>query len=188
MTGTGPVVSFDHLMHWVPDLEAAIAAYGELGFTLAPQIGQHPGRGTHNTAWRTGAAYIELIGVRDQAEAEHARGPDWPPIDALLRAGGGAGAFAVLVADVTATVARLREQGLPVTDPRPGSVTRADGTVGEWSLAVLREGPPWRPFFINYGMDPAAWAERWRALGFPRDPWLLDHLVIETPDPDGSAA
>ena len=59
---------FAHLMHWVPDLDQAIKAYGDLGFPVQ-RGGQHPGLGTHNAVWRSPPAYLELIGVRDRSEA-----------------------------------------------------------------------------------------------------------------------
>jgi hypothetical protein len=42
-------MQFDHLMHWVPDLDAAMQAYQGLGFTIQPG-GEHPGVGTRNAA------------------------------------------------------------------------------------------------------------------------------------------
>ena len=47
-------MQFDHLMHWVPSLDAAVADYQALGFTVQPG-GQHPGSGTHNAAHLRGA-------------------------------------------------------------------------------------------------------------------------------------
>src|SRR5215468_3723948 len=61
-----------------------IRDYQVLGFTVQPG-GQHPQFGTHNAAWRLDTRYIELIAVRDEAVAR--AGPDWPEIDATLRAG-----------------------------------------------------------------------------------------------------
>lgn len=180
-------MQFDHLMHWVPDLDAAVRAYRALGFTVQPG-GQHPQFGTHNAAWRLDSRYVELIAVRDEAAARAGQGPDWPEIDATLRAGGGAGAFAILVADVAATVADLRSRGVPVGDPRAGSIRRADGSTGGWQSAVLRDGPRWAPFFINYGLPPGDWAARFRAQGFPKDPWAWHGVTVEVPDPPASAS
>src|SRR5262245_21895231 len=72
-----------------------IRDYQLLGFTVQPG-GRHPRFGTHNAAWRLDTRYIELIAVRDEAVAR--AGPDWPEIDATLRAGGGVGGFGALVA------------------------------------------------------------------------------------------
>ena len=179
------VVQFDHLVHWVPDLDAAIRDYQALGFTVQPG-GQHPQFGTHNAAWRLDTRYIELIAVRDEAAAR--AWPDWPEIDATLRAGGGVLGFGVLVAGVTATVTDLRSRGIRVGDPRAGSIRRADGSTNVWHGASLQDGPGWAPFFINYGLPIGAWAARFREQGFPKDPWALHGVRVEVPDPAASAA
>ncbi len=59
------VVKFDHLVHWVPDLDVAVRDYQALGFTVQ-RGGQHPQFGTHNAAWRLDTRYAELIAVRDE--------------------------------------------------------------------------------------------------------------------------
>lgn len=180
-------MQFDHLIHWVPDLDAAVRDYQALGFTVQPG-GQHPQFGTHNAAWRLDTRYIELIAVRDEPTARTGIGPDWPEVDATLRAGGGAGAFGVLVADVTATVANLRSRGIPVDDPETGSIRRADGSTGVWQSAGLRHGPRWAPFFINYGLPVDQWTARFREQGFPKDPWSLQSVRVDVPDPAASAS
>jgi hypothetical protein len=108
--------------------------YQALGFTVQPG-GQHPQFGTYNAAGRLDTRYIELIAVRDEGVARAGLGPDWPGIDAMLRAGGGALGFGVLVADVTATVANLRSRGVSVGDPQAGSIRRADGSTSVPSSA-----------------------------------------------------
>ena len=105
---------FDHLMHWVPDLDQAIKAYGDLGFPVQ-RGGQHPGLGTHNAVWRSPPAYLELIGVRDRSEAAAAMGAHWPRLEALLASGGGAGRFAVHVENVQAVVDMLQSEGIDVS-------------------------------------------------------------------------
>ena len=135
-------MQFDHLMHWVPDLEAAIQDYQSLGFTIQPG-GEHPGVGTRNAAWRIDARYIELITVHDEGLARTGFGPAWPTIDAMLHAGGGALAFAILVSDVAATVGKLRSRGVNVEDAKTGSIQQPDGSAVTWALAFLSEGPPW---------------------------------------------
>ncbi len=177
---------FDHLVHLVPDLDAATQAYQGLGFTIQPG-GEHPGLGTRNAAWRIDARYIELITVHDAGLARAGFGPAWPAIEATLHAGGGGLGFAVLVSDVAATVTELRSRGVSVTDPQAGSLQRPDGSTFTWELAFLPEGPPWAPFLVNYGVPAEEWPARFRERGFPIDPWSLDHLVVETSDPEASA-
>ncbi len=179
-------MQFDHLVHWVPDLDAAVQAYQGLGFTIQPG-GEHPGLGTRNAAWRIDARYIELITVHDAGVARAGFGPAWPAIEATLRAGGGGLAFAVLVSDVAATVTELRSRGFSYTAARSGSLLRSDGSTVTWTLAFPDEGPPWAPFLVNYGVPAEEWPARFREQGFPIDPWSLDHLVVEAPDPAASA-
>lgn len=180
-------MQFDHLMHWVPDLEAAIQDYQGLGFTIQPG-GEHPGVGTRNAAWRIDARYIELITVHDEGVARAGFGPAWPAIEATLRAGGGALAFAILVSDLAATVAELRSRGVGVEDAQTGSVQQPDGSTVTWALAFLSGGPTWAPFLMNYGVPVDEWSTRFRGPGFPIDPWSLDHVVLEASDPVGNAS
>jgi hypothetical protein len=179
-------MQFDHLMHWVPDLDAAMQAYRGLGFTIQPG-GEHPGVGTRNAAWRIDARYIELITVHDEGVARAGFGPAWPAIQATLGAGGGGLAFAVLVSDVAARVTELRSRGVSVTDAQAGSLQQPDGSTVAWALAFLAEGPPWAPFLVNYGVPAEEWRARFRGPGFPIDPWSLDRVVVEVSDPAASA-
>jgi catechol 2,3-dioxygenase-like lactoylglutathione lyase family enzyme len=180
-------VQFDHVVHWVPSLDAAVRDYQALGFTVQPG-GQHPGSGTYNAAWRLDTRYIELIAVCDEPVARAGIGPGWPEIEATLRAGGGALAFGVLVDDVTATVADLRSRGIRVDDPQAGSIRRTDGSTGVWHYAALQDRPGWAPFFINYGLPIDQWTARSRDQGFPKDPWALHGVTVQVPDPAASAS
>jgi catechol 2,3-dioxygenase-like lactoylglutathione lyase family enzyme len=177
---------FDHLMHWVPDLDAATKDYQDLGFTIQPG-GEHPGVGTRNAAWRIDARYVELIAVHDEGVARAGFGPAWPAIDTTLRAGGGALAFAVLVNDVAATVSQLRSRGVSVEDEQSGSMEQSDGSIVTWALAFISEGPSWAPFFINYGAPVGEWGTRSGGPELPLGPWSLDHIVVEVSDPPESA-
>ena len=178
---------FDHLMHWVPDLDNAIDAYRRLGFAIQ-RGGQHPALGTFNAFWRGGSAYLELIAVKDPAVAAAAFGVQWPRIEALLGSGGGGGRFAVHVENVPQLVDTLRSAGIAVSDPRPGSVTRDDGTTATWTIASVPDSPAWAPFFINYGTSLAQRAEFLRQSESEPFKWHIDRLVIETTDPDASAS
>lgn len=181
------VVQFDHLVHLVPSLDAAVRDYRALGFTVQPG-GRHPGSGTHNAAWRLDTRYIELLAVCDEPVACAGAGLGWPEIEEMLRAGGGALAFGVLVDDVTATVADLRSRGVRVGDPQAGSIRRTDGSTGVWHTASLQDGPRWAPFFINYGSPIDQWTARFQKQGFPKDPWVLHGVTAQVPDPAASAS
>ena len=117
---------FDHLMHWVPDLEAAIARCTELGFP--PQRGGRIGDHLHNGVWvGREMEYVELISVVDLEAWRHgsARPARRLPRGRML-AGGGALQFAFEVDDLAAVVADVRRRGVVCATPRQArSATRA---------------------------------------------------------------
>ena len=84
------ISGIDHLVIAVPELDKAVTAYGELGFTVVPG-GRHP-IGTHNAlvAFEDGA-YLELVAFhRDSPEhpwwaALQDGGIGWPRACALGR-------------------------------------------------------------------------------------------------------
>lgn len=182
---------FDHLLHWVPELDAAAAQYRALGFHVA-EGGQHPGRGTQNMLCHVGLPYVELLGIHDRAQAQRSNlSAMLPSVDALLSAGGGARMFAVSVDDLDATVARLRAAGLALGDVFDGARQRPDGSLVTWRTARLAEGPAWRPFFIEWGAPLAQREADLRRRGIvrsPQDRWGLRHVVVETPDPQAGLA
>ena len=61
----------DHVMICVPDLARGIEQYRKLGFNMY-EGGVHPGKGTHNAIAFNDADYVELLGIRDAAEAKAA--------------------------------------------------------------------------------------------------------------------
>jgi len=74
-----------------------------------------------------------------------------------------------------------------VGDPQAGSIGRTDGSAGVWHTASLRDRPRRAPFFITYGLPAGQWAARFRAQGFPKDPWALLGVTVQVPDPAVSA-
>lgn len=182
---------FDHLLHWVPDPDAAQAQYQALGFHVAPG-GQHPGRGTQNRLCHFGLPYVELLSIHDRAQAERSNlSAMLPAVDALLAEGGGARMFAVSVDDLDATLARLREAGLVLGEVFEGARQRPDGSFVTWRTARLADGPAWRPFFIEWGTPLAEREADLRRRGIlrsPQDRWALQQLVVETPEPQAGLA
>ncbi|NBE53277.1 VOC family protein [Streptomyces boluensis] len=177
---------FDHLLHCVPDVESATAAYAAAGL---PAHANPPYLGFRNGAWRLDARYVEILSVVDRAE--FAGSPfgramtGWMPhVDALLAAGGGALNFAVHVTDVTATTERLRRAGHAVDL----HVFAREGSPVSFAEAVLRDAPPWAPFFITYTPDRQVILDRYSAGRVARGPHDLAGFVIETPEPAASAA
>ena len=184
-----PTFQFDHLLHWVPDLDEATGRFAEHGFVISPG-GRHPG-GTRNAVWlsRASGAYVELITFDDwRARRDGDQNPLVRRVLPLLTAGGGGSHFALAVADLAAFTATLRRHGAPIGDPQPGSIRLEDGTTATWATAQLTEGPAWRPFFIQYDQplqERIAWME---AHGAVYQDFTIDQLVLAVDDPAGDAA
>ena len=103
------LTAIDHLVIAVPDLDAAIKTYRDLGFTVAAG-GRHPGVGTDNAliAFRD-SAYLELVGF-------HEPRPDhrwWAP----LQKGGGLVDFCLQTDDFAGDADRLRRAGVDMGGP-----------------------------------------------------------------------
>jgi catechol 2,3-dioxygenase-like lactoylglutathione lyase family enzyme len=131
----------DHIVIVVRDLEAAIASYGQLGFTVV-RGGKHP-IGSHNAliAFADGA-YIELIAFLEPGVAH--------PWNAALGRGGGLVDYCMATDDLRADVDAFRHAGAAISDPAPLSRERPDGYKLSWVLAI--PGPPWSgvaPFLIE---------------------------------------
>jgi catechol 2,3-dioxygenase-like lactoylglutathione lyase family enzyme len=134
----------DHIVIPVRDLEAAIADYSDLGFTVV-RGGQHTGLNTHNAliAFADGC-YFELIGFLGPPMA----GAHWW-FEALQR-GGGLTDFCVqsdaLEADTTAFCRAGATIGAPFTMSRE----RPDGYRIKWELAASTgDTRGLVPFFIR---------------------------------------
>ncbi|MFQ5830934.1 MAG: VOC family protein [Candidatus Methylomirabilia bacterium] len=127
------ITGIDHIVIVVRDLDAAIASYRGLGFTVVPG-GRHP-VGTHNAliALEDGA-YIELIAFLEPEKPETHRW--WKP----LQQGEGLADFCVGTSDLRAEVGALRQSGVEIDDPAPLTRTRPDGYLLRWVLAIPREG------------------------------------------------
>src|SRR6478672_6520749 len=102
---------FDHFMHWVPDLDEAMALAAARGFPANP--GGRIGELLLNAFWSGRDIYVELISVTDRAAfRERNRGPNGLAREAAMAAGGGGGQFAYAVDDLAATVAAVRSRGI----------------------------------------------------------------------------
>lgn len=135
------LIGLDHIVIAVSNLEAAIASYRDLGFTVIPG-GRHP-VGTYNglISFADGS-YIEII-------AFYRENPDhrwWKP----LQRGGGLVDFCMQTDDLAGDTAKLRNAGVEIDDPVPWSRARPDGYQLKWLLSLARE--PHRgvaPFLIQ---------------------------------------
>ncbi|NEB80370.1 VOC family protein [Streptomyces sp. SID14478] len=183
---SGESPEFDHLLHCVPEVESAVAAYTEAGL---PAHANPAHLGFRNGAWRLGVRYIEILSVVDRAEFAgspygRAMKPMMPFVDDTLAAGGGALNFSIHVTDVAATTERLRRQGHEVellTFAREGSPV-------SFREAFLRDAPRWAPFFVTYTPDRQVILDTYRGGGGNGGTHDLAGFVIETPDPSAAAA
>jgi catechol 2,3-dioxygenase-like lactoylglutathione lyase family enzyme len=130
----------DHLVVVVPELEAAIASYRGLGFTVVPG-GRHP-IGTHNAliAFADGA-YLELIAFFEP-NAQHR----WYQ---RLQQGGGLIDICVQTDDLAGDVQAFRDAGVAIADPRPLSRVRPDGYELLWVLSIPEMHGGVVPFLIE---------------------------------------
>jgi catechol 2,3-dioxygenase-like lactoylglutathione lyase family enzyme len=121
------IKGIDHFVVVVPELEAAIKSYGELGFTVI-RGGKH-NIGTHNAliAFADGS-YIELI-----AFLAPVAGHPW--YDAMSKSGGIVD-FCAQTDDLTADVAIFRRAGIAISDPNGMTRDRPDGYHLSWVLSI----------------------------------------------------
>lgn len=165
--------SIDHIVVVVPELEAAIGSYSELGFTVV-RGGRH-NIGTHNAliAFADGS-YIELIAFLHPVE-QH-------PWYKLLAAGGGLTDFCVATGDLRADVDAMRRAGVSIGDPTAMTRDRPDGYRLKWVLSI--PDPPFNgtvPFLIK---DDTPRDERVPRERSHRNGVLgLQRLTVAAPEP-----
>jgi predicted enzyme related to lactoylglutathione lyase len=145
------LIGLDHVIIGVNDLASASAQLGKaMGLVVTPG-GAHPGWGTHNAIVRFGLDYLELLAVRDEAEAQnHPLGAE---LMALLRRGEGYVGFAMASDAIDADVAALRSRGVEMGEIRAGSRRRPDGRLMQWQMANVADDLVGRrlPFLIEHG-------------------------------------
>lgn len=170
--------SIDHIVVVVGELEAAIRAYGELGFTVV-RGGRH-NIGTHNAlvAFADGS-YIELIAFLHPV-------PEHPWYKILAR-GGGIADFCMATNDLRADVDAMRAAGVSIGDPSAMTRDRPDGYRLKWVLSI--PAPPFNgsvPFLIK---DETPRDERVARERMHRNGVLgLRRLTVALPDPFKAAA
>ena len=128
-THSSAELKIDHIVVLVNDLQASIADYSSLGFTVM-QGGEHADGVSHNAliAFEDGA-YLELIAFRRPAPERH-----------LFAVGAGRGegfiAYALLPANIEATLSGARFRGLDISGPFPGGRVRPDGVQVKWQTGT----------------------------------------------------
>jgi hypothetical protein len=137
-------VQIDHIVIGVRDLDNAEAQFEDRYGLTTIGGGRHPGWGTANRLIPLGAAYLELVTVVDQAEADNSDFGRW--VSAMLEGKSRLG-WAVRTDDLDGTAARL---GLEVAE---GSRRSRGGDMLQWRLAGVAQAArdSSLPFFIQWG-------------------------------------
>jgi catechol 2,3-dioxygenase-like lactoylglutathione lyase family enzyme len=139
--GAAQILGLDHIVIAVRDLDAAVASYCGLGFTVQPG-GRHPGRSSHNAliVFADGT-YFELIAWVAPAPEER-----WWRV--LEGHGEGYVDFALLPGDTLAVLDAARGRGLhTLVGPLDGGRVRPDGAQLHWRTA--RHDTPDLPFLCG---------------------------------------
>ena len=180
------VTRMDHVVILVEDLSRAIQTYQNLGLLAVPG-GRHPGFGTENGLVRFGLDYLELLRLRDPAEAAAGRfgGETFVKIAAE---GEGLISYALATESLEADINRFRSAGFECSDPFPMRRQRPDGVLLEWRLA-FPGGPPWGqplPFLIHWDTPDEVrlpTAPPVHPLGVA----AIARVVVQARDPDRAA-
>ncbi|WP_066583343.1 VOC family protein [Corynebacterium provencense] len=188
---TTPPAAFDHLIHWVADLDATTASYDNAGLATYPALTMP---GFRNAAWGIDdARYVELATVDDWdavQTSKYSRGLQVlrPAIDALD--GEGPLTFAVNVPDIRATIDRLRAVGHEVIIDEVWFEDRQGG----FTEVHVTDVPHVTPFFIAYN-PPREVIARMRAehraangVVFDPDRPQLVALLVGSATPEQDAA
>jgi hypothetical protein len=172
MTADQPPLTLDHVVIAAEDLDGAEQEMTRLLGRRPSWRGKHPLYGTANvlyrlapstgsgpstTSVRTDEAYLELLGVDDDATG----GGAWTEFlkGYLLEHGPGVFAIALQTPDVAATVASVKARGLKADEALPGEgVDLQAGARREWANARV---PPSETggtamFFIEHRSPPEA--------------------------------
>jgi hypothetical protein len=142
---------FDHLVIAVRELDIASERFRTLGFEVRPG-GDHHGQGTHNAIIRFGLDYIELLAIRDTAEALSGRLSGTALVEYLREREWGMAGYALATNDIEGDAARLKAGGVSAVGPFAMSRQRPDGSTLAWRL-LIPGGTPWRrpwPFLIQW--------------------------------------
>lgn len=139
------MISLDHLVILVGNLDEAAAGYEELGFRVTPG-GEHADGLTRNALVPfADGTYLELVAFVDPTDPrDNVWG--WRPF--LVR-GGGLVDYCALSDDLAADTHRLREAGLTVDGPDEGGRRLPDGGETRWRSARVRQEGRVLPFLIE---------------------------------------
>jgi hypothetical protein len=142
----------DHIILGCNNLERGIAFVEEHTGVRAALGGVHPGRGTANALLSFGDRhYLEIMAPDPKAtviqpssvdEVQYLKKLETPRLIT----------WAVHPADIDALAKKLRDSGIAIVGPAPGSRARPDGRVLHWkTLSLADDDHGLLPFFIQWG-------------------------------------
>jgi hypothetical protein len=142
----------DHIILGCNNLERGIAFVEEHTGVRAVLGGVHPGRGTENALLSLGDRhYLEIMAPDPKAtnilpssldEVEYLKGLETPRLIT----------WAVHPPGIEALAKKLRDSGIAIVGPAPGSRTRPDGRVLNWkTFGLADDDHGLLPFFIEWG-------------------------------------
>lgn len=188
----GPgAVYLDHVAHFVPQIEAAAAAFERLGFRLTPftaQSNREAGRavpaGTGNRCAMLRAGYVELLAAT--ADTPLAR-----QLHERIARHVGLHLAAFSTADSAAEHRRLADAGFPVqplVDMRRPVATAGGEAEARFTIARILPGPmpEGRMQFLTHHTEALVWRDGF--LEHPNGATALTGLWIAAAEPDEAAA
>ncbi len=139
------VLAIDHVIITAPKLDLAAEALRAATGLASVVGGEHEGHGTANRIAPVGNAYLEIMGITDDAAAAHSPLAEW----VRGRPAGRPAALCLRADDLEAAAERLGTHVLPMSRRRP------DGVVLSWRLVGLDQAiERGTPFFIDWDIDP----------------------------------
>ncbi|MGA8153173.1 MAG: VOC family protein [Terriglobales bacterium] len=168
----------DHILLGCHDLDQGIAFVEENTGVRAAFGGVHPGRGTRNALLSLGEhCYLEVIAPDPEQKDIQASAVPLVTMMKRLTSPRLIG-WAVHPGEIQALGERLRQSGVAIRGPVPGSRTRADGRVLSWKTLVLEDDHHGLlPFFIEWdvkSVHPSADAPKG---------CRLERFTVAGPDP-----
>jgi catechol 2,3-dioxygenase-like lactoylglutathione lyase family enzyme len=141
----------DHIILGCNDLDRGIAFVEDGTGVRASFGGVHPGRGTRNALLSLGGRrYLEIMAPDpNQPDAKDARALQLRNLSEPRIVG-----WAVHPGDLGSFAKKLRDAGVALEGPSPGSRKRPDGRVLQWQTLTLKDNPSGLlPFFIEWSAD-----------------------------------
>jgi hypothetical protein len=157
------LTSLDHIIIGVHDLDAAAQQFHHNLGLLPSGGGIHPIGGTANRIIVIGDTYLELIAIYQPEEAQES-------IRQRLAQGQGYLNFVLSSSDIEADSQALRQRGVAVLGPTPGSLRSADGRMRAWSRVDIERPDLTQhyPFIIQH--DSVGDERRQRLAGWSTPP------------------